>query len=250
MDLTEAGAELLIRARRVLAAIEETRAAVRPGPLAAGLVTMSVSVSFGLAKVAPLLPKLLAKHPKLSIDLRLEDRVVDLLGDGVDLALRVGVAPPDSPFVVARRLATYERVVCAAPALLAKHGPLTAVDALAGVPCVSLGGSPSRWEFQTADGPKTVTVDGRLRTNNILALRDAALAGLGVVQMPRWLVVEDLRRKRLVRILPDASLPTVSVLGVIHADARRTQSLRLVQDFLANELPPSLDARASAQAPR
>jgi DNA-binding transcriptional LysR family regulator len=118
LDLTEAGAELLPRARRLLREVDETRDAVRPAKGASGLLVVSAPVSFGLAQIAPLVPKLLEEHPRLSLELRFDDRVVDLLGEGVDLALRVGTPAPDSPFVVARRLATYERVLCATPAFL------------------------------------------------------------------------------------------------------------------------------------
>lgn len=240
MDLTPAGAELLPRARRLLASLDEARQAVRPGKTATGQVTLSVPVSFGLAKIAPLVPRLLEKHPQLSVDVRYDDRVVDLLGDGVDLALRVGVAAPDSPFVVARRLATYERVVCAAPTFLKRHGTIDDIEALARTPCLLLGASPSRWEFETLSGAKSVTVTGRARSNNVLALRDAALAGVGVAVLPRWLIAEDLRTRRLTRILEGAVLPTVNVLGLVHSEARHSNTLRLVQDFLAAELPHAL----------
>ena len=237
MDLTDAGTKLLPRARRVLRELDEARQALRPSKLASGLLVISAPVAFGLAQVAPLVPRLLAQQPQLSLDLRFDDRIVDLLGDGVDLAVRVGLAPPDSPFIVSRRLVTYDRVLCAAPSVLKKHGPVTTVEALTGVPCVTLGGAPTRWQFETTKGPKAIVVDGRLRTNNVLALRDAALSGLGVAQLPRWMIVDELESKRLVRILEDAPLPTVTVLGLVHADARHSNTLRLVQDFLTAELP-------------
>ncbi len=244
MDLTPAGHELLPRARRLLAELDEARQAVRPGKTAAGHLTLSVPVSFGLEKVAPLIPRLLEAHPLLSVDVRYDDRVVDLLGDGVDLALRVGVAAPDSPFVVARRLATYERIVCAAPSFLKRHGAIGDVEALARAPCLVLGASPARWEFQAPSGPKSVTVSGRARSNNVLALRTAAVAGVGVAVLPGWLIAEDLRARRLVRIVEDAVLPTVNVLGLVHGEARHSKRLRLVQDFLAAELPRALRAPA------
>ena len=79
-----------------------------------------------------------------------------------------------------------------------------------------------------------------MRSNNVLALRDAALAGLGIVQLPRWLVLDELEGKGLVRILEAVSLPPVSVLALVHADARRSDALRLVQEFLATELQRAL----------
>ena len=126
-----------------------------------------------------------------------------MLRSSPDLALRVGVPPPDSPFVAARRLASYERVLCATPVFVKKHGPIKRIDSLSGIPCVILGNAPARWQFDTAEGVQSVAVEGRVRSNNVLALRDAALAGLGVVQLPRWLVVDPgpLRRSFVV---PDA----------------------------------------------
>lgn len=240
MDLTAAGAELLPQARRVLAEVEEARRVVRPGTQAGGLLTISAPVSFGLARLSPLVPKLLTKHPQLSLDLRFDDRAVDLLGDGIDLAVRVGLAPPDSPFVVSRKLASYVRVLCASPGFLRRHGPIAEVEALASTPCAVLGAGSTRWQFTTPEGSRSVQVTGRVQSNNILALRDAALAGLGVAQMPRWLVSEELRAGSLVQVLPEAALPAVHVLGLIHRDARRASSLRVVLDFLATELPRSL----------
>ncbi len=90
-----------------------------------------------------------------------------------------------------------------------------------------------------------MVVEGRVRSNNVLALRQAALAGLGVAELPRWLIVDDLKAKRLVRILEGVVLPMVSVLGLVHADARRSNALRLVQDFLATELPRALGEAAA-----
>ena len=249
MALTEAGVELLSRARRLLRDLEEARDAVRPSKTATGRLVVSAPVSFGLAQVAPLVTKLLEQNPKLCLELRFDDRVVDLVEDGIDLALRTGVAPPDSAFIVARPLATYERVLCATPQFIKKHGPLDDVEALALVPCVLLGAGPTTWQLGTIDGPKSVTVSGRISSNNVLALRGAALGGLGVAQLPRWLVAEDLKARRLARVLDSAVLPTVTVLGLVHADARRSNALRLVQDFLAAEFPAALAQRAMPRTP-
>ncbi len=239
LDLTEAGLELLDRARKLLAGADEARAAVQPGRGASGLLVMSVPVPLGLAAIAPLLPKLLRAHPRLSLDVRFDDRLVELPADGIDLAVRVGEAPPDTPYLVARKLASYERILCATPSFLRKH-PVPGAEALARTPCLVLGAAPTRWRLQTASGVVLVTVEGPLRTNNMLALRDAALSGLGVAPLPAWLVHDDLRRRRLVRVLDDARLPTMQVMGLTHVDARGAHALRAVQDFLARALPGAL----------
>lgn len=232
LALTEAGTEFLVRSRSLLAGINEAREAVRPGRGVAGVVAISLPVSFGLAQVGPLFPELLAAHPRLKLDLRFEDRAIDLLGDGVDLAIRAGLRPPDSPFVIARKLATAERVLCASPAFLAKYR-ISSLAALARVPCVVQGPPPTRWSF---DGT-TIEVDGRMRTTNVIALRDAVLAGLGVGRLPLWIVDEDLKKKRLVRVLEDAAMPIIEIYGMFHAGSKGSAAIRAVLDFLHDELP-------------
>jgi DNA-binding transcriptional LysR family regulator len=237
VDLTDEGEEMLLRARAILSGIEDARDAVKPGRGAAGSVVMSVPVSLGLAQISPLLPKLLERHPRLKLDLRFDDRSIDLIGEGVDLAVRAGAAIPDSPFIVGRRLATFERVLVASPGFLKANGAVESVGDLGKVCCLVQGAAPTRWQFETLTGPASVVVEGRVRTNNILAVRDAALAGVGVAQVPLWLVAEDLRKRRLVRVLPAAVLPVVQVFGLFHRGARSSASVRAVLDHLATELP-------------
>ncbi|MCA9654508.1 MAG: LysR family transcriptional regulator [Myxococcales bacterium] len=250
ISLTEAGADLLPRARRLLRDLDELRDAVRPSASPRGRLVVSAPVSFGLPQIAPVIPELLQRHRGLTIELRLEDRVVDLLTDGVDLAIRVGAMPPDSPFVIARRLATFERVLCAAPSLLKRIGSPASVAELDEAPCLVLGGGPTTWRFETVEGPRAVTVDGPMRSNNVLALRDAALAGLGIAQLPRWLVLDELQKRRLVRLLDGAILPAVEVIGLVHVDARHSRALRAVQDHLADVLPRSLGTGERAKGRR
>jgi DNA-binding transcriptional LysR family regulator len=237
LALTEAGAEFLVRSRALLAGVSEARDVVRPGRGVAGVVSVSLPVSFGLAQVGPLFPALLEAHPRLKLDLRFEDRLIDLLGDGVDLAIRAGTPPPDSPFVIARKLATVDRVLCASPAFLARHGRIASIEALARVPCLLQGPPPTRWSFDTPHGPASVEVDGRVRTTNVIALREAALAGLGVARLPTWIVDEDLRKKRVVRVLENAAMPIIEIYGMFHAASKGSTAIRAVLDYLHAELP-------------
>ncbi len=242
LALTEEGAELLLRSRALLAGADEAVEAVRPGRGATGLLVISLPVSIGLSLMSPLLPELLARHPRLKVDLRFEDRFVDLLADGIDLAVRAGKPPPDSPFVVARRLATARRVLCAAPSLIRRHGAPSSLEALAKLPCVVQGPPPTRWRFQTERGAETVEVDGRVRSNNVIALRDAAVAAAGVAQLPEWIACDDLRRRRLVRVLPDLPLVPVDVFGIFHSGSRGSAAIHAVLDFLGDELPKRMQS--------
>lgn len=235
-QLTPAGEELLARARKLLAEIENTRDALRPGTGAAGLVTVSLPVSFGLSQIAPMLTELLDTHPRLQFDLRFEDRLVDLLGEGVDLAIRVGVAPPDSPFIVARKLASFARILCASPAFLRRHARLETIDDLSRVPCITQSNASTGWKFVTAEGSRTIEVQGRVRTNTILAARDAALAGVGVALAPCWMVKGEIEAGRLIRVLPDSEMAPIDVFGLVHHTARGSQTLRVVLDHIAGGL--------------
>lgn len=237
LTLTEPGADFLLRSRALLASADQARDSVRSRQGPSGLIVMSLPVSFGLAQIHPLFPALLEKYPRLQLDLRFEDRFVDLLSDGVDLAIRAGVAPPDSPFIIARKLATVERMLCASPALLARHGRLSSLDDLPSFPCVVQGPSPARWSFDTPTGPKLILVDGRMRTNNVFAVREAAIEGLGIARLPRWIVDEDLKRRRLVAVLPEAQMPKIDVLAMFHRGSRDSATIQSAIAFLKAELP-------------
>ena len=248
LALTDAGAEFLVRSRGVIASANEAREVVRPGRDVAGRLVMSLPVSFSLAQVAPTFAVMLEKHPRLELDLRFEDRFVDLLGDGIDLAIRAGSPPPDSPNIVARKLAIMDRVLCASPAFVAKHSKLNTIEALGRVPCV-VQGNASRWVFEPGENqqPNVIDVRGRLRTNSILALREGILGGAGVGRLPLWLAAEDLKKKRLVRILPELSLQPVEVYGMFHEGSRGCAAIRAALQFLEVELPRRTKMRARAQ---
>lgn len=240
LDVTDAGQELLTRARAILAAVEDARATIRPGRGVAGRVVLSVPTSMGLGRIGPLLPALLESHPRLCVELRCEDRPVDLIEDGVDIAIRAGRPPPDSPFVVSRQLARFERVVCASPRLLAKCGRIESVAKLSELPCVVHGARPTAWEFQTPQGMVSIVVDGRFRTNNLLLVRDAVVAGVGIGWLPSWLADADLRARRLKPVLSGAKLVPVDVYGLFHTHARGAMAVRTVLDYFASRLGASL----------
>jgi DNA-binding transcriptional LysR family regulator len=237
VDLTEAGLELVSRARIILAGIEEAKSVIRPGRGVAGRVVLSVPTTLGLERIAPLLPALLEKHPRLRVEIRFEDRAVDLIEDGIDIAVRAGRSPPDSPFLAARRLASFERVLCASPRLLAECGSIDEVSKLSKLPCIVHGAPPTVWEFETPGGPASVVVDGRLRMNNLLAIRDAVVAGAGIAWLPSWLAAAEMRARRLKPVLVGMRLSPVEVYALFHGEARGATAMRAVLDYLATELP-------------
>lgn len=244
LTLTEAGRAYLDACQRILAEIEEAEQAAAAGQVEPrGSLRMNAPVSFGTFQVAPLLHDFTARHPKVSLDMGLSDRLVDLIEEGWDLAIRIGVLRDSS--LVARRLAPCRTVVCAAPAYLGTRGTPRRVADLAGHNCLGYTLSDrigaDRWSFG-GDAEVVVGVSGTLRANNGDALRLAALAGLGVIYQPTFLVADDLRAGRLVALPLDHPATDVGhVHAVFRPDRRLPLKSRAMIDFLAErfgDMPP------------
>ncbi|VVE34567.1 LysR family transcriptional regulator [Pandoraea fibrosis] len=198
--LTQEGEVFLVQAQALLAAEAQALASVGQGQAAPqGRLRVSCSSSFGRQHVSPALPAFLERYPGISLDFRLTDRVVDLIEEGVDLAIRVG-ALRDST-LVARKLATNRRTLCASPAYLAARGAPKHPGDLAQHDCLILG-EQRDWRFVTPGGTLNVRVSGRLASDNGEVLRDAVLAGLGIALKSTWDIGAHLRRGELVPVLP------------------------------------------------
>jgi DNA-binding transcriptional LysR family regulator len=185
--------------------------------------------------VVPRLPKLAERHPELAIDLRLEDNLVDVVGEGVDLVIRGGVAPPDSTDFVAHRLMEFRRVVVAAPSYLRRHGsPRTPEELIRHVCLVQLGDRCplGSWTFVRDGGDVAIRVEGAMRTTAPLALLELARAGMGLALLPDWLVADDLAAVRLKRVLDKWQLPLVGAWAFHRAELRRNPKIEAVLDVL------------------
>ncbi|MEO8700562.1 MAG: LysR substrate-binding domain-containing protein [Kofleriaceae bacterium] len=234
LHVTDAGQRWYVHCVRVLREIEEAKRSVQSSRSVRGTLVVSASLSFGLLAVVPRLTALVERHPDLVVDLRLEDRVVDLVGDGIDVALRAGAAPPDSTAYVASPIATMIRVLVAAPGWLRKHPVRTPLQ-LARHPClvqITPTGALIRWQLVRAGEAVTVEVRGPLRSSAPIALRDMAIAGAGIAYVPDWLVEADLARGTLVRVLPEWASPPIAASAVYRAhmrgDARLTAFLSVL----------------------
>jgi DNA-binding transcriptional LysR family regulator len=172
------------------------------------------------------------------IDLRLEDQLVDLVGEGVDVAVRAGSPPPDSTSVVAHPVFRMRRVLVAAPRWLRRHGAIREPAQLSSRPCllqVTPGGVAIRWSLVEEGGsgePLVVDVEGQLRTNAPSALRDLALSGAGVAYLPDWLVAADLENGTLKRVLPKWSSAPLTAWAIYRAELRGAPRLRAFLDAL------------------
>jgi len=228
LHLTEAGQELYPRAVRLLRDAEEARSALRTPGAVRGTLVVSASITFGAVVLVPRIEALLAAHPELEIDLRLEDHLVNLVGDGVDVALRAGSPPPDSTSYVAQPVFSMSRVLVAAPRWLKKRGAPRSVADLARREClvqVTPSGHPIPWALVSRGEALTVDVRGRLRTHAPLVLRDLAREGAGIAYVPDWLVADDLREGRLLRVLADWASPPITAWAIYRTALRGAPSL-------------------------
>ncbi|MCB1412289.1 MAG: LysR family transcriptional regulator, partial [Xanthobacteraceae bacterium] len=203
LALTEAGRGLADRAARLLADGEAAESeALAQAAAPRGLVRLAAPMSFGLKVVAPLLPAFLERYPDISVDLHLSDAMVDLIGDGFDLGVRIASLPDSS--LVARRLCAMPRHIVAAPSYLARHGRPTHPMHLARHRCFGYAylSTPGTWQFVNKAGEQaTVRVSGPLRVNNGDAVLPALLAGLGIASLPEFLVAEAIAAKQVEVIL-------------------------------------------------
>lgn len=254
VTLTSAGEAYYPQAVGILQALGEANRSLREGGGAArGLLRVSLPVTFARLHVTPFLPRFMAEYPDIELDLLLSDEVVNLVERRIDIAIRLGAL--DMSSLIARRLAPQRRVVCASPAYLAAHGvPLAPCD-LAAHDCLlfSFADGERRWRFTRGDHDEQVRVKGRLRANHADVLKEAALAGYGLVMMPTWLVGDEIAQGLLEPVLPqwqaDIARPSGSVAGEagIHAvylpDRRKMAKVQVFVDFLASRFgaPPYWD---------
>lgn len=241
LSLTEAGQAFHTHALRILAEAEEAELAVsqlHASPR--GLLRVSAPMSFGLRHLAPALCPFLDRYPDLTLEVVYDDRLVDLLAEGLDVAVRIARLADSS--MIARRVAPCRRLAVASPDYVARRGlPLHPAD-LGRHDCLlyTLGNSTSEWQFSHADGSHAaVAVTGRLRANNGDALREAALAGLGIVMTPTFIVGDDLAAGRLVRVLPEWEASDIAIHAVYPPGRHLSVKVRAFVDFLAETFGPA-----------
>lgn len=253
---TEAGAEFKQRSERILADFEEAREAVaRRGGDVAGLLRLSVPLSFGVRHVAPVLTDLAARYPRLEFDVSYNDRVVDLIGERFDAAIRIGILQDSA--LVARRIAPSGAVVVASPDYLARHGTPRAPADLTQHECLIYTGSlDADWHFRQGKRPLAVRPKGRLRSDSGEAIMQWALAGLGISMAPTFIVAEEISKGRLVPLLLDFATPEFGIYIVRPPGDYVPGKLRVLIDTLVerfNGAPvwdPCLMAAAAAKDAR
>jgi len=234
LNLTDSGKSFYERAVRILADLEEAELAVsqQHGELA-GSIKIAAPLSFGLAHLAPAITEFMQEHPKVQIDLDLNDRHVDILQEGFDLAIRISRLA-DSSFI-ARRLATVRHMVCASPSYLTRFGEPQAADNLASHQCLCYSNVADAdiWRFRDANNnPGQVKVTATIWANNGDFLRDAAIAGLGIILEPTFIVCSAVKKGLLKPLLTDYVWPELDAYAVYPQTRHLSQRVRTLVEFL------------------
>ncbi|MCI0505460.1 MAG: LysR family transcriptional regulator [Gammaproteobacteria bacterium] len=235
LNLTDSGKSFYERAVRILTDLEEAELAIsqQHGELA-GPLKIAAPLSFGLRHLTPAITDFMKNHPKLQFDLDFNDRHVDILQEGFDLAIRISRLG-DSSFI-ARPLATVHHMVCASPEYLQRRGTPSTPDALIHHHCLSYSNVPDSdiWRFTDPDSqPGQIKIPVALRANNGDFLRDAAIAGLGVILEPTFIVYDAVNKGQLTPLLTGYQWPIINAYAVYPHTRHLSQRVRAFVDFLA-----------------
>lgn len=240
IGLSEAGRDIHQHALRMVdeaRAIESSAAGQQSGP--AGTLRVATSMAFGNARLAALLPEFMARYPDVRVVLSLQDRYVDLVEEGIDVALRLS-PEIDLMSTVARPIAPLDYVLAAAPAYLARCGMPADLKSLQDHRCLMFGdtGPASIWQFNVAGIREQIQPVSALAINSSQALREAMLGGAGIALLPTFVVGDDLRAGRAIRVLP--SLQPIGMFGshvlAVYRETRfLPQKVRVFIDFLLEQ---------------
>ena len=230
LDATPLGQHYYQSALRLLGEVQQVEHDISGQAQALrGTLRLSAPLSFAMSHLGCLLTEFLQLHPQVDVEVDLSDRAVDLIGEGYDLALRIGALEDSS--LIARRIASVERVYCASPAYLQARGVPLKPEDLAGHDCLPYGHSRQvQWQFRQGGKAQAIQVTGRMRANNGELLRDAATAGMGVTYLPTFIVGQALADGRLVNVLEEWTPPALQLSAVY---PQHRQVARPVQGFVS-----------------
>lgn len=238
LALTDAGRTLAVRAAQLLADGEAAESeALAQSAAPRGLVRLAVPMTFGVKVLAPLLPDFLAQYPDVAVDMHLSDAMVDLIGEGFDIGVRIASLPDSS--LVARRLCAMPRHTVAAPSYLEKYGRPTHPMHLAQHRCFAYAylSTPNVWHFTNAAGEEaTVRPSGQLRVNNGEAVLPALIAGLGIADLPDFIVGDAIAAGQVEVILKDWKQTEGAVHLVMPPGGPRPARVEALIEFLADRL--------------
>jgi DNA-binding transcriptional LysR family regulator len=230
---TPGGYALYERARNILADLAEAEAAFHDEQEEPqGRLRINAPMSFGTLHLAPAIADFMAAHPKILIELVLNDRFVDPVAEGFDITVRVA-EPHDTLSLIDHRIVEAKRVLCASPEFLRTHGAPQSPEDLRALPCLHYGtaGIAETWKLVGPDGPEETRINAVLWSNNGDVLRDAAVKGLGVTKLPTFIVGAELQAGRLVTVLPDYDAASLHLCLLYPPNRHLSARMRLFVEF-------------------
>lgn len=233
LNLTDAGMAYYEQCRDALQTLREASASLRADQEGVGgSLRLATSVGFGRSQIAPRLGDFLKRHPRLSIELSLNDAYVDLAREGIDVSIRIG--PLRDEELIARQIGLSQRVVCAAPGYLDQAGVPAVPEDLASHNCIVYVGLETfdRWQIEGPAGPESIQVRGNLRCNNGEGVLGAALGGVGIVNAPLWLVGPDIAARRLKLVLSGYRPSPLPIWAVWPPSRRLSPRVKVLVDYL------------------
>lgn len=237
INLTDAGQRFYQRSIHILADLEDTeQEASTEQSLLSGTIRIAAPLSFGIQHLSPLLDQFLLRHPDLKLDLRLTDRVINLMEEGVDLGIRIGQLK-DSSFQ-ARKLSSCQQLFCASPAYLNQHGTPQTVDDLQQHQGLVYSNIPEAqlWSYKHPDGKiDSIRIPSRLRADNGDVLLQAAIDGLGILPTVSFIAYRAIEQGLLVPILQTYSRETLGIYAIYPAQRHLPLRIRTLIDFLVTE---------------
>lgn len=232
LSLTEAGEHYFQHAREAYQAAQDAEDAVlqlQGEPQ--GRLRINTPMAFGRLHIAPMIPAFLKRYPKISIDMQMDDKVVDLVAGGFDITFRTGNLPDSN--LIARRLSSLNSVLCASPDYLTQYGTPNALQELTQHNCLSFSYSDDVrvWHFTKHDEQTTIEVTGNFQVNNSEALHQAIVQGVGIGRLPTYVIGTDIKEGRLVQLFPDYDLPSKAINAVYLNRQYMPAKVRAFLDF-------------------
>lgn len=243
LAVTESGQNFYEHAKRSIEQADEADMAARgAGATLSGRLRICAAVTFARLHVIPHLPDFLSEHPALDVDVMLDDRNVDLIEAGIDVALRMGELADSG--LTARKLAQGRRLVIGTPAYFAAHGePRIPSDLISHQAVVyDQRGGGGAWTFKQGTAQTSVTVKGRLRINAAEGIREAVMAGLGMTISSEWMFAPELRSGQVKAVLQDWSLRPIDLWAVFPTGRQASAKARTFTSFIEGRLSDSLHA--------
>lgn len=242
VNLTDSGRGFYERCAQILAELDDAeREASQSSAMPRGTIRLTTSINFGMRHMTPAIAAFLVNYPQVKFDVSLSDRVVDLVEEGFDVAIRIGTAGSET--LVARKLGETRLVPCASPAYLARHGTPVTPEELGSHNCLTYEYAlRDEWIFLDSAGREhAVRVSGSLNSNNGDLLAEAAAQGVGIVCEPTFIVGAEIRAGRLVPILQEFAAPRSPIYAVYTSRKHLSARVRLFVDFLMQRFGDTAD---------